>query len=131
MYGDHINNESCIFPLSLSSRFVPWDDDFLGVAYRYFDLRMNVVPLFPQRKQASDLWNKVVHWWSDHDIKLRFVENGDQYWFILGSDSKRPDHNRGFFKVLQKSENYERFKKGHQGEAYLRFAVYTEKNEDN
>lgn len=108
---------------------IPWYDDFLGVAYRYYDLRMNVVPLFSERKVANDLWNNVAHWWNDHDIKIRFVENGDQYWFIMGSDSKRPDKNRGFFKVLQKSENYERFKKGHGGEAYVRFAVYSEKNE--
>ena len=127
---DHINNESCFFPVSLSSS-VPWHDDFLGVAYRYFDLRMNVVPLFPERKQANELWNQIVHWWNDHDIKIRFVENEDQYWFIMGSDSKRPDRNRGFFKVLQKSENYQRFKKGHMGEAYLRFGVYAEKNESN
>ncbi len=128
--ADHINNESGIFPVSLSSP-IPWFDDFLGVAYRYYDLRMNVVPLFSERKPANDLWNNVVHWWNDHDIKIRFVENGDQYWFIMGSDSKRPDKNRGFFKVLQKSENYERFKKGHAGEAYIRFGAYSEKNESN
>ncbi|HEY8109939.1 MAG TPA: hypothetical protein VIG05_03645, partial [Candidatus Nitrosotenuis sp.] len=74
---------------------IPWYDDFLGVAYRYYDLRMNVVPLFSERKVANDLWNNVAHWWNDHDIKIRFVENGDQYWFIMGSDSKRPDKNRG------------------------------------
>jgi len=113
------------------SSSISWYDDFLGVAYRYYDLRMNVVPLFSERKTANNLWNNVVHWWNDHDIKIRFVENGDQYWFIMGSDSKRPDRNRGFFKVLQKSENYERFKKGHGGEAYIRFAVYSEKNEAN
>jgi hypothetical protein len=106
-----------------------WSDEFLGVAYRYFDLRMNVIPLFQNRKRASDVWNETIHWWSDHDIKMRFVESGDQYWFILASESRRPDHNLSFFKVLPKSNNYFRFKKGHMGEAYLCFASYTKKDE--
>jgi hypothetical protein len=45
----------------------------------------------------------------------------------MGSDSQRPATNMSFFKVLQKSENYERFKKGHGGEAFLRLGVYTAK----
>jgi hypothetical protein len=106
---------------------MPWYQDFLGVAYRYFDLRMNVVLLFSERKYASDLWNNNVRWWSDHDIKLRFVETNDQYWFIMASESRRPDHNTAFFKLLQKSDNYIRFKKGSMGEAYLRFGVYLQK----
>ncbi len=108
---------------------IPWYDDFLGVAYRYFDLRMNVIPLFTDRKKASDLWNENVHWWGDHDIKMRFVETDDKYWFIVASETRRPDHNTSFFKLLPKSENYLRFKKGSHGEAYLRFASYTEKEE--
>lgn len=113
----------------MSSATVQWYENFLGVAYRYFDLRMNVMPLFPEKKQATDLWNETIHWWGDHDIKLRFVETGDQYWFILASESRRPGQNKSIFKLLLKSENYLRFKKGHQGEAYLRFAVYTQKTE--
>ena len=102
----------------------PWFDDFLGVAYRYYDLRMNVVPLFSERKQATNLWNETIHWWPDHDIKLRFVETGDKYWFILGAVSKKPESNKSLFKILSKSEHYERFKNGHGGEAYLRLGVY-------
>ena len=106
---------------------IPWFDDFVGVAYRYYDLRMNVVPLFNDRKESTSLWNDVIHWWVDSSIKIRFVETGDQYWFIMGSDSQKPDTNLSFFKVLPKSEHYERFQKGHGGEAYLRFGVYTKK----
>ena len=103
---------------------IPWFDDFLGVAYRYFDLRMNVVPLFSDRKKALKLWTETIHWWSDHSIKIRFVESNDQYWFIMGADSSRPQTNKSFFKVLDQSQNYERFKNGHQGEAYLRFGTF-------
>ncbi|QUC64906.1 hypothetical protein NsoK4_01080 [Nitrosopumilus sp. K4] len=105
---------------------VPWFDAFLGVAYRYYDLRMNVVPLFSDRKEATNLWTEKIHWWTDPSIKIRFVEIDDDYWFIMGAESQKPDSNMSFFKTLPKSENYERFKKGHGGEAYLRLGVYSE-----
>jgi len=109
---------------------IPWFQDFLGVAYRYYDLRMNVVPLFTERKHATHIWNETIHWWNVHSIKLRFVESGDKYWFVMGADSQRPQSNKSFFKILSKSEHYERFKKGHGGEAYLRLGVYTEKSKN-
>ncbi len=106
---------------------IPWFDDFVGVAYRYYDLRMNVVPLFTDRKEAASIWHDTIHSWVDPSIKIRFLEIDDKYWFIMGSDSQKPDTNLSFFKELPKSENYERFKKGHDGEAYLRLGVYAEK----
>ncbi len=110
-----------------SEHSVPWNGDFLGIAYRYFDLRMNVAPLFADRKPAAGLWHETIHWWPDYSIKLRFVETTDQYWFILGSDSQRPATNLGFCKLLDKSQSYERFKKGYGGEAYLRLGVFSKK----
>ncbi len=107
---------------------IPWFSDFIGVAYRYYDLRMNVVPLFSERKEAAKIWNETIHWWNEHSIKIRFVETGEKYWFILGGESKRPQTNKSFFKILSKSEHYERFKKGHEGEAYLRLGTYTKKS---
>jgi len=106
---------------------IPWNNDFLGVAYRYYDLRMNVVPLFSERKQATHFWHETIHWWNDHSIKIRFVETGDKYWFVMGGDSSKPQTNKYFFKILDQSPNYERFKKGHGGEAYLRLGTYTKK----
>jgi len=106
---------------------IPWINDFLGVAYRYYDLRMNVVPLFSERKQATHFWHETIHWWNDHSIKIRFVETGDKYWFVMGGDSSKPQTNKYFFKILDQSPNYERFKKGHGGEAYLRLGTYTKK----
>jgi len=110
-----------------SQSSVRWFDDFVGVAYRYYDLRMNVVPLFTDRKKASTLWHDVIHWWLDSSIKIRFVEIDDEYWFIMGSDSQHPESNFSFFKILPESDNYERFKNGHGGEAYLRLGVYVTK----
>ncbi len=89
---------------------------------------MNVVPLFSERKEAANIWNETIHWWNDHSIKIRFVETGEKYWFVLGGESKRSQTNKSFFKILSKSEHYERFKKGHGGEAYLRLGTYAKKS---
>ncbi len=72
---------------------IPWNNEFIGIAYRYYDLRMNVVPLFQDRKEANNLWIETIQWWSDPTIKIRFVESGDNYWFIMGADSKKPENN--------------------------------------
>ena len=106
---------------------MPWNDDFLGIAYRYFDLRMNVVPLFTDQKHAVDIWYETIHWWPDYSIKLRFIEIYNKYWFVLGSDSQRPSSNKRFSKLLDISESYRRFKKGYGGEAYLRLGIYSKK----
>jgi len=66
---------------------IPWFTDFLGVAYRYYDLRMNVVPLFSERKEAVELWHGSIRWWIDPTIRVRFVETDDKYWFVMGADS--------------------------------------------
>jgi hypothetical protein len=92
---------------------------------------MNVVPLFTDRKEASTLWHDTIHWWSDPSIKIRFVEIDENYWFIMGSDSQRPESNVSFFKILPQSENYDRFKQGHGGEAYLRLGIYAHKSLDD
>jgi len=49
---------------------IPWFDSFLGVAYRYYEIRMNVVPLFSDLKIARKFWMDTMHWWNDHSIKI-------------------------------------------------------------
>ena len=54
----------------------------LVLPIRYYDLRMNVVPLFTDRKEASSIWHDTIHPWVDPSIKIRFLEIDDKYWFI-------------------------------------------------
>lgn len=106
---------------------INWDSDFLGVAYRYYDFRMNVVPLFPERSEAVEMWMRNIRKWVNSTIRLRFVEIHDDVWFIVAAESKLPDSNRALFKVLPRSANYERFKKWYGGEAYIRLGIYQKK----
>ena len=43
--SDQINKLQLYFGTMSSQSPIPWFDDFVGVAYRYYDLRMNVIPL--------------------------------------------------------------------------------------
>ena len=106
---------------------IPWFDDFVGIAYRYYDLRMNLIPLFHDFKKAQGFWRETIKWWNDHSIKIRFVETGDTYWFIMGAESRKTEDNRFLFKVLPKSSHYDRFKKGQEGTAYLRLGTHSKK----
>ncbi len=103
-----------------------WIKDFVGIGYRYHDVYMNVFPLFQDKMAAFKLWKKTIEWWPDDKIKLRFVEEGDNYWFILYGGSDYKEDNTGFVKRVPISENYERFKVGYEKKAILRFGVYKE-----
>jgi len=46
----------------VSDPAIPWFDDFLGIAYRYYDQRMNVVPLFDNYKKAQAFWRETIKW---------------------------------------------------------------------
>lgn len=103
-----------------------WFKDFVGVGYRYHDVYMNVFPLFEDKMSAYRLWKKTIEWWPDDKIKLRFVEQGNNYWFILYGGSEYSKDNTGFVKKVPVSENYERFKVGYEKKAILRFGIYKE-----
>lgn len=103
-----------------------WFNNFIGVGYRYHDIYMNVLPLFEDKRYALKLWKKTIEWWPDDEIKLRFVEYNDKYWFILYGGSKYKGDNTGFIKHFQISENYKRFKHGYETQVLLRFAIYKE-----
>ena len=104
-----------------------WFSRFAGVGYRYYDIYMNVFPIFDDKTYAFKLWKKTINWWPDDEIKLRFIENGDEYWFILYGGSLYEKENMGFVKNMHISENYHRFKVGYEKKVILRFGIYREK----
>ena len=94
------------------------------MGYRYHDVYMNVFPLFRDKMFAFRLWKKTADWWPDDEIKMRFVEQGDDYWFILYGGSEYKGENTGFVKKMRISENYQRFKAGYEKKVVLRFGIY-------
>ncbi|NOJ27656.1 MAG: hypothetical protein DA330_06565 [Nitrososphaera sp.] len=109
------------------SRPISWIKDFIGVGYRYSDVFMNIFPIFEDNlREANKRWKNTVDSWPDDEIRLRFIEDGDDYWFILYTDSARAKNNSGFVKKMPVSENYKRFKNGYEKKAMLRFGTYKE-----
>jgi hypothetical protein len=112
--------------MSMSNKTITWFNGFIGVGYRYYDIYMNVFPIFENKMYAFKLWNKTIDWWSDDQIKLRFIEGASNYWFILYGGSKYKNDNTGFVKNVPISENYLRFKEGYEQKAIVRFGIYKE-----
>ena len=112
--------------MSTSNKPITWFNGFIGVGYRYYDIYMNVFPIFENKMYAFKLWNKTIDWWSDDQIKLRFIEGASNYWFILYGGSKYKNDNTGFVKNVPISENYLRFKEGYEQKAIVRFGIYKE-----
>jgi hypothetical protein len=106
---------------------ITWFKEFIGIGYDYHDVHMNVFPLFEDKTRVSDLWKKTFERLDDDQVKIRFVEHGNNYWFIVYT--VRLEDNIGFAKNVPMSENYLRFKQGFSDKAILRFGIY-KKNEE-
>jgi len=56
---------------------IRWFDDFLGVGYHFYDVRPKILLIFDQRRKIPTAWNKIIKYWPDDEIKIRFVETDD------------------------------------------------------
>jgi hypothetical protein len=113
----------------VTHKSVRWFDAFMGVGYEFLEVRAKVILIFDKRKTLFDAWKKVIKWWPDHEIKMRFVETNCSYEFILYADSVALDLRWVFLKALKVSENYKAFKNDYQGAASLRLALYRAKGD--
>jgi len=108
---------------------ITWYTDFLGVGYRYWDVHTHVLLILNSKKDLLSLWKKVVKWWPDDEIKMRFVETNDSYEFVLYGESRILTTKCVFLKALKASEHYKRFKDDYDGAAYLGLALYKPKDD--
>lgn len=102
-----------------------WFTNFLGIAYRYFDIRMNVILLFSNNEDCKNTWNRIMNQCDENEIKIRFVENQNHYWFIMTLYNNTK--NVTFYKDFLSSHHYNRFKTNYDGKIYLRFGTYKQK----
>ena len=107
-----------------------WFDGFAGVGYYFHDVRPLLLLVFEKRPRLFDTWKKTLKWWPEDDIRLRFVEKGSTYRFIMYCESLVPDTNTVFLKLLNMSENYTRFKSEYEGAANLALAIRHKSKED-
>lgn len=101
----------------------------MGVGYEFHEVRAKVILVFNNKKTLLNAWNKVIKWWPDDWIKMRFLETKDSYEFVLYGDSNFSDATWVFLKALRMSEYYKTFKDDYEGAAYLRLAIYRPKRD--
>lgn len=103
-----------------------WYSGFLGVGYRYHDIYMNVLLLFSKGHEAVKLWNQSIDGWSDDQVKLLFIEDGENYWLVLFQEGSSIllKKDIGFIKCVPISDNYLKFKNRYEVKVIVRFAIY-------
>ena len=107
-----------------------WFDGFSGVGYYFHDVRPLLLLVFEKRAPLFDAWKKVLKWWPEDDIRLRFVEKESSYRFIMYCESIVPDTDIVFLKLLGLSDNYKKFKSEYEGAANLALAIRHKSKED-
>ena len=113
----------------LTDKSVIWFNDFMGVGYHFYDVYTKVLLIFNDKKTLLNAWRKVIKWWPDDEIKMRFVETSDSYEFVLYGESRILTTKWVFLKALKASEHYKRFKDDYEGAAYLGLALYRPKDD--
>lgn len=107
-----------------------WFSEFLGVGYTYHDIYMNVLLLFGDNRYAVGLWNETLGGWAEDQVRLKFIEHGDNYWLILFQEGSSLilKEDIGFIKCVPMSDNYVKFKNRYELKAIIRFAIYKRKS---
>lgn len=118
-----------LLKLLVTDKSVRWFDAFMGVGYEFYEVRAKVILIFDKRKTLVDAWKKVIKWWPDNEIKMRFVETNNSYEFILYADSVALDNRWVFLKALKVSDSYKAFRNDYEGAALLRLALYRPKGD--
>jgi hypothetical protein len=108
---------------------IDWFDDFLGLGYHMYDVRPTVFLIFDGRKKIGSTWNKIIKYFPDDEIKIRFIEKESNYEFVLYCQSRILSTIWVFLKSLKVSEHYKQFKEDYEGAAHLKLALYIPKKD--
>jgi len=88
-----------------------------------------VLLTFEKRRTLVNAWSKIIKWWPDDEIRMRFVETNDSFLFVLYNQSRILDTTWVFLKHLKSSTSYMRFKDDCIGIANLGLALYIPKHD--
>jgi hypothetical protein len=103
---------------------IDWFEDFLGLGYHVYDVRPTIYLIFDGRRKLADTWNKIIKYWPDDEIKIRFFEGSDNYEFVLCCQSRILQTTNVFLKSLKISDNYKQFMDEYNGSTSLQLAIY-------
>jgi hypothetical protein len=104
---------------------IGWFEDFLGVGYHVYDIRPSVYLIFEGgKRKIANIWNNVIKYWPDDEIKIRFFEDDSSYDFILYGRSRILTKTWVFSKSLKISEHYKKFMDEYTDSMTLQLALY-------
>jgi hypothetical protein len=111
--------------LKVTDSKIDWFEDFLGLGYHVYDVRPSIYLIFEGgKRKISNTWNKIIKYWPDDEIKIRFFEGDSNYEFILYGKSRILTTTSVFLKSLKISEHYRQFMDEYDGSASLQLALY-------
>jgi hypothetical protein len=107
---------------------INWFDDFLGLGYHLYDVRPTIYLILKGRRKIVNIWNGIIKYFPDDEIKVRFIEKDDStYEFVLYCQSRILLTTWVFLKSLKISENYTKFKQEYEGISLFKLALYVPK----
>ena len=107
---------------------IDWFDDFLGLGYHVFDIRPTIYLIFNGKRKLVNTWSKIIKYWPDDEIKMRFFEGKENYEFVLYGQSRILLTTTVFLKSLKISDHYKQFMDEYNGSASLQLAAYFPKD---
>ena len=107
---------------------IDWFEDFLGLGYHVFDIRPTIYLIFNGKRKLVNTWTKIIKYWPDDEIKMRFFEGEENYEFVLYGQSRILLTTTVFLKSLKISDHYKQFMEEYNGSASLQLAVYFPKD---
>ena len=103
---------------------IDWFEDFLGLGYHVFDIRPTIYLIFDGKRKLVNTWNKIIKYWPDDEIKMRFFEGKENYEFVLYGQTSILLSTTVFLKSLKISDHYRQFMDEYNGSASLQLGVY-------
>jgi hypothetical protein len=107
---------------------IDWFEDFLGLGYHVFDIHPTIYLIFDGKRKLANTWKKIIQYWPDDEIKMRFFEGKENYEFVLYGQSRILLTTTVFLKSLKISDHYKQFMDEYIGSASLQLAAYFPKD---
>jgi hypothetical protein len=101
-----------------------WFTDFLGIGYVHKPTGWLVFPVFTSRSNAEKLWSEQVEPIDEKNLRIRFIEQDNEYKFLLYAQPLAPGKvTVGFYRSLRLSETYNVFKDSFLGKVNFTFGI--------
>jgi len=101
-----------------------WYTDYLRIGYNFSREGWSVFPLFTNLPNAKRIWNDQIESLDEQTLKMRFIEYGNEYAFILYPVSFQKDKvNFRFCRRISSSNKHNIFERSFSGNTFFTFGT--------